>query len=120
MTLFEMVWYWRKPSNPMTQVTHGVRSLPVTFLRGVGGKKWFFGLMTYGDQRKRAMSEVTDEMVEAGARAIFEHWQFQGDKPEPIPWVVGGNSFKQDQARDYARTALTATLEAGDMMVPKP
>ena len=54
-------------------------------------------------------------IVEKMARAIFEHWQFQALAPgtragqAPIKWVDGGNGFKQEEATDYARAALTAT-----------
>lgn len=53
-------------------------------------------------------------IVERMARAIFEHWQFQGRMAgtmagaNPVKWIEGGNSFKQEETRDYARAALTA------------
>lgn len=47
-----------------------------------------------------------DELIEAMARAIFEHWEFQPVKSPPVAWVPGGNSLKQDTARQYARVAL--------------
>lgn len=42
-----------------------------------------------------------DEIVEAGAREIYNHWRFQAQ----VKWVDGGNSLKQDEARDYARAS---------------
>lgn len=54
--------------------------------------------------------QITDEMVEEAAKAIFEHWQFQPAAGTLIPWVPKGNSLKQDEARDYARAALSAAL----------
>ena len=59
------------------------------------------------------MSDMShNDLREAVARAIFEHWQFQGRMAgtmagaNPVPWVGGGNSFKQNEARDYADAAL--------------
>lgn len=53
------------------------------------------------------------ELREKVARAIFEHWQFQKDKAgDPVQWVVGGNSLKQCEARDYADAALAIAMEA--------
>lgn len=40
-----------------------------------------------------------DPELEARARAIYETWS---DDPEFRPWVIGGNSFKQDEARRIA------------------
>ena len=54
-------------------------------------------------------------IVEKMARAIFDHWQFQGRMAgtmagsNPVKWIEGGNSFKQEESRDYASAALTAT-----------
>jgi hypothetical protein len=42
--------------------------------------------------------------IEAAAKAIYRH--FPG--AEAHPWVESGNSFKQDEARRYARAALAA------------
>lgn len=53
------------------------------------------------------------ELVERVAVAIFEHWQFQEYRiTATVEWVKGGNSFKQDEARAYARAALAAVYEA--------
>jgi hypothetical protein len=47
---------------------------------------------------------LSDEMREKLARLIYEQW---ADRPGYVPWVEGGNSFKQDDAR--------AILAAGAM-----
>jgi hypothetical protein len=48
---------------------------------------------------------MTDE--EAVAKVIFTHWQFQRSCPGgQFLWVDGGNSHKQDEARDFARAAI--------------
>jgi hypothetical protein len=53
--------------------------------------------------------EVSQEQVEAGAQAIFEHYEFgswqHGEKPA---WVPGGNSEMQNVARAFARAALNS------------
>jgi hypothetical protein len=63
------------------------------------------------------------KLIEAVARAIYDlmpyksgHYLDDG-KPE---WVENGNSFKQDDARSYARYAIaahTAHLEANGLVV---
>lgn len=40
-----------------------------------------------------------NEALELAAQAIYESW---ADHPEYVPWVVGGNSLKQDEARRLA------------------
>jgi len=54
--------------------------------------------------------QLPDEVVEAAARAIFEHWQFQC--PVEIHWTPNGNSLMQEKARDFARDGLAAALNA--------
>ena len=49
-------------------------------------------------------TSYTDEHIEICAKAIYEHWQFAAQ----CSWVEGGNSKKQDEARAYARSALSA------------
>lgn len=48
--------------------------------------------------------------IEAAAKAIYRY--FPG--AEAHPWVEGGNSFKQDEARRYARAALAAKTAEPD------
>ncbi|MCO7556144.1 hypothetical protein [Metapseudomonas otitidis] len=48
------------------------------------------------------------ESLEREAKKIYESWS---DQPEYVPWVEGGNSFKQDEAR---RLALLSTRNAGE------
>lgn len=48
------------------------------------------------------------ESLEREAKKIYESWS---DQPEYVPWVEGGNSFKQDEAR---RIALLSTKNAGE------
>jgi hypothetical protein len=50
--------------------------------------------------------------LEEAARAIFEHRQFKA----PVPWVERGNSFKQDEARDYARAVVLALRKPSEVM----
>lgn len=50
------------------------------------------------------------EAIEAAAKAIYEHWQFK--TPKNYPWIPGGNSTKQDEARSYAVAALSAAHHA--------
>lgn len=53
-----------------------------------------------------------EELIEKVAAKIFEHWQFQRASPfGKVNWVHGGNSIKQDEARDYARVALGVLLD---------
>lgn len=60
---------------------------------------------------------VTDEMVERAARAVYEHWKFGKNDHglmgrEKPAWVHGGNSLRQDEARNYATAALEAALRS--------
>lgn len=43
-----------------------------------------------------------EEIIEEMARSIFCHRSFGA----PVKWMDGGNSLKQDEARDYARAAF--------------
>jgi hypothetical protein len=49
-----------------------------------------------------------EKLVEAVARALYEHWQFAAQ----VPWVAGGNSVMQDKARDFGRAALAVARPA--------
>lgn len=63
---------------------------------------------------ERAKGAAGDQ-VEAAAQGIYEHWKFgqwqDGAKPE---WIAGGNSNMQELARDWARSALSATNAGQD------
>ena len=48
------------------------------------------------------------KLVEAVAKAVYEQW---ADRPGYVPWVPGGNSHKQDDARRIARDALAFGVE---------
>lgn len=48
------------------------------------------------------------ELVERVAKAIFETTDFGA--PACVSWVERGNSFAQDEARSYARAAITAII----------
>jgi hypothetical protein len=52
--------------------------------------------------------KATDEQIEAAAKAIYPLFPFA----DAHPWIEGGNSFKQDDARRYARAALVAGAPA--------
>lgn len=56
---------------------------------------------------------ISKKAVEAAARAIYERLPYEGYGMRP-PWVEGGNSFKQDEARYYARKALEAVHSLQD------
>ncbi|MFJ3121088.1 Arc family DNA-binding protein [Pseudomonas protegens] len=49
--------------------------------------------------------ETASPQVEAIAKEIYESWAGQ---PDFTPWVDGGNSLKQDEARSAARAQLSA------------
>ena len=55
-----------------------------------------------------------DELTEKVARAIYDLFEYDSEhnpgfeKPE---WFPSGNSFKQEEARDYAQAAIKAVLE---------
>lgn len=53
-----------------------------------------------------APEESTDAEVEQDARKIYESWS---DQPGFVPWVDGGNSTKQDEARRIARSKEPAS-----------
>ena len=52
------------------------------------------------------MTNKHDERVEAAAEAIYNAMPYDEPGEKPV-WVPGGNSLKQDEARKYARVALT-------------
>jgi hypothetical protein len=60
-----------------------------------------------------------NEIVEVMAKAMFLTWQFQADAADDVPWVEGGNSKKQDEARAYATAALAALEAVGLVIVPR-
>lgn len=55
-----------------------------------------------------------EQLVEMVAQAVYEHWNFYPADAgkDCTPWVSGGNSYRQEQARDYARAALSVVYEA--------
>lgn len=56
-----------------------------------------------GDQAWAVMPDPEAEAIEVKAREIYESWS--GEEGY-TPWVPGGNSLKQDDARRAARAAL--------------
>ena len=50
---------------------------------------------------------------EVVARAIYESASFYGSDPRKVPWVPGGNSTRQDEARTLA-DAIRAIIEKED------
>ena len=50
------------------------------------------------------------------ARAIYESASFYGNDPGKPPWVPGGNSMRQDEARTLA-DAILAALEVNELEV---
>ncbi|MFC0708978.1 hypothetical protein [Azorhizophilus paspali] len=69
-------------------------------------------------KRKRLLSPLRHEhdndaeRIESTARAVYEQW---ADQPGFVPWVPGGNSLKQDDARRIARAEIDTAMgkEAG-------
>lgn len=57
------------------------------------------------------LREALDQAIENAAKAIYAQWYYEA---EYVPWVERGNSVKQHEARDIAREALLAALEAQD------
>ena len=61
-----------------------------------------------------AQSESEPDKLEKAARAIYDIMPFDGVGSEKKPaWQEGGNSLKQDEARQYARVALKAQEKNG-------
>ena len=58
------------------------------------------------------MTDITipPEALEAAAEDIYNHWQFSFTGK--VPWVPGGNSLMQEKARDLARAAIAAAINA--------
>lgn len=55
-----------------------------------------------------------DEM----ARKIYAQMPYDGPSGTAKPaWVPGGNSLKQDKAREYVRAALSALMEPSEAML---
>jgi hypothetical protein len=57
------------------------------------------------------MTQIDEKASEAAAKAVFECHCFNPDKH---PWIKGGNSFKQQDARRLA----AAAIEAGRAALP--
>lgn len=55
------------------------------------------------------MSKIDEKALEAAAKAVFECHCFN---PDNHPWVEGGNSFKQQDARRLALAAIEASRAA--------
>ncbi len=51
-------------------------------------------------------SETTPDVIESVAEAIYDAMREDHDGGTNKPWVAGGNSLKQDEARRRARRAL--------------
>ena len=58
-----------------------------------------------GAAKARAALAVEDAQIEVEAERIYSGWREVCDFK---PWVPGGNSVKQDEARQVARRALAA------------
>jgi hypothetical protein len=65
------------------------------------------------------MSARDEALREVIARAIYESASFYGNDPGKPPWVPGGNSTRQDEARTLADAILAALDAAGLAVVPK-
>lgn len=50
------------------------------------------------------------DAMERGAKAIYSSIWFHGNDPAKVPWVDGGNSERQDEARRLCRAALFAVM----------
>lgn len=60
-------------------------------------------------QNGRAASEAREKKLrEYAARLVYERWR---DQPGYVPWVPGGNSIKQDDARRIVDAALSDTQQ---------
>lgn len=61
-------------------------------------------MMAIARYRNPRLVSVERAQFEAVAKTIYEQWSHL---PGYVPWVIGGNSDKQDEARALARKALT-------------
>lgn len=60
-----------------------------------------------GDEARaeaRALKAENESLLEAFAKHIYAGWS---DVPSYVPWVSGGNSLKQDEARRLARAVMS-------------
>ncbi len=59
---------------------------------------------------------VTEEMMEFIAQEIYKRMPYDGpsDLPTKPPWIVGGNSIRQDDARTYAGVAIRIIAALGE------
>lgn len=66
------------------------------------------------DALRAELDQLRNEMWEAGARAVYDQWSHVEGW---VPWVAGGNSLKQCDARRLVRKAFDAgraALEQGN------
>ena len=66
------------------------------------------------------MTDTDRELLELAAKALYETWQCQ---PGYLPWQDGGNSLKQDEARELVRLAahkLKPPLRVQEPNVTRP
>jgi hypothetical protein len=61
-----------------------------------------------------AESRPSDELAEAVARAIYDAMRENDPEGRDRPWVPGGNSRKQEEARSRARAALAEADTAAE------
>jgi hypothetical protein len=104
-----MNWLWKLTGGrPMTRVQHlfvdRVSGQDVFHYRDRMGRNW----MANGAWALYRVERTTDHVigasaVEAMTRDIYNDWR---GLPGWAPWVNGGNSHKQDEARRIARVDL--------------
>lgn len=74
--------------------------LPLQSRAGVIAEALEIGLRAVELRREDARRAQLDAELEPVARAIYDGWK---DQQGWVPWVEGGNSTKQDEARRLAR-----------------
>lgn len=65
---------------------------------------------TFTEEEERTLAEMEASLEEV-AQSIYSTWC---EHPEYKPWVLGGNSHKQEEARQLAREKLMAQKEKTD------
>lgn len=59
------------------------------------------------------MTETLKEAIERGAQVVYESW---ADVPGYVPWVVGGNSCRQSEARHIADKIVAPLIAKRDAL----
>jgi hypothetical protein len=105
---YEVVW--DAPCFTLKHVGGGKDGGNHAFILKHGGGNGYLEVITAALSARPAQGAVTEAMVEAGARAIWETWAHRAIADQ-VTWERLGDGWKR-QVTEEARAAITAALSA--------